>query len=161
MPLHPSSPTFSRRFRSISIPLLIVALILIIGLTASAWVWLAPATKAELPTTNAQTIPHPVSERDIKQERVETELITIRSSGFEPVEITRPKGRVFFEVDNRSGLSEINLLLDSEHGNRLHQARVRREQLDWHQELDLRPGRYLLTEANHPDWVCQITITPR
>jgi hypothetical protein len=92
---------------------------------------------------------------------VETELITVRSTGFEPAEITRPQGRVFFEVDNRSGLSEINLRLDSEHGNRLHQVRVKREQLDWYQELDLQPGRYLWTEADHPDWVCRITVTAR
>jgi hypothetical protein len=162
MSQHPGQPTLFKLVRLISIPLLLIILIAITVLTVSAWAWLLPTAKDETPATNAQTTAAaPVSQRDAKQERVETELITIRSTGFEPHEITRPEGRVFFEVDNRSGLPEINLRLSSEHGNRLHQARVRREQLDWHQELDLRPGRYVLTEANHTDWVCRITITAR
>lgn len=161
MSRHPNQLKVFRRVRSVSPPLLVVALIIITGLTAGAWVWLAHASKAEVPATTHQTAAPPLPQRESKQERVETELITVRSTGFEPAEITRPQGRVFFEVDNRSGLSEINLQLVAEHGNRLHQARVRREQLDWYQELDLQPGRYLLTEADHPGWVCRITITAR
>lgn len=146
-----------------------------VALTFTALIWVSASTKTEAtsahvspdtpapasPVVAEKPSPDSLPQESSAKERTETELITIQPGGFEPAEITRPQGRVFLEVDNRSGLSEINLRLDAEHGNRLHQARVRREQLDWHQEIDLRPGRYLLTEANHPDWVGRITITAR
>ncbi len=91
----------------------------------------------------------------------ETELITITPNGFDPAEITRPQGRVVVEVDNRSGLEEVELRLDRSNGGREKEARVRRTTLDWSGEVDLRPGAYVLSEANHPDWACRITVTPR
>lgn len=93
--------------------------------------------------------------------RVETEVITIRPSGFEPSEVTRPKGLFALAVENRSGLEEVTLRLDREGGNRLHEARVPRVELNWKQGVDVAPGRYLLTEANHSEWTCVITVTEK
>jgi hypothetical protein len=92
---------------------------------------------------------------------IESEIITIRRGGFEPAEIIRPKGPVLWMVDNRSGLKDVSLHLDQEHGNRLRDMLVHREQLDWSETIDLPPGRYQLTEADHPDWICHITITAK
>jgi hypothetical protein len=91
----------------------------------------------------------------------EGEMITIRPAGFDPKVITRPKGRFTLLVDNRSGLEEIQLRFDRIAGNRLHDVLVPRQKLDWVQGLDLQPGNYILTEANHPDWTCAITITEK
>jgi hypothetical protein len=92
----------------------------------------------------------------------ESEIITIRSTGFEPSEISRPKGEFYLAVENLSGLDEVNLRLARENGaGRLHDVTVKREKRDWRQGLDLPPGTYLLTEANHPNWVCRVTITSR
>lgn len=88
-------------------------------------------------------------------------LITVRHTGFEPSEITRPAGRVFLLVQNRSGYHEVALRLDREAGSRLHDVRVPRSKLDWLQVVDLQPGRYVLTDAYHPDWACRITVTPK
>ncbi len=94
------------------------------------------------------------------QGQVESEIITIRATGFEPSEIRRPKGEFYLAVDNLSGMSEVNLRLDRENGaGRLHEVRVPRQKRDWRQSVDLPPGTYLLTEADHPDWVCRIIIT--
>jgi hypothetical protein len=44
---------------------------------------------------------------------------------------------------------------------RLADSIVPREQMDWNSGLlRLAPGHYLLTEANHPQWSCHITIKP-
>ncbi len=86
-------------------------------------------------------------------------LVTIRPFGFEPAEITRPAGPFFLEVQNRSGLPEVVLQLDREAGNRIIRENVPRKKLDWLTITDLPPGRYLLTEEQHPAWVCHITIT--
>ena len=97
----------------------------------------------------------------VQTARVQTEIITIQPDGFEPSQITRPLGRVFLLVENHSGLGEVSLRLDREAGNRLRDVHVPREKLGWSDLVDLTPGKYALTEANHPDWVCDITITPR
>jgi hypothetical protein len=93
--------------------------------------------------------------------KIETEIITLRSEGFEPPSITRPQGLFILLLDNRSGLSEVQLDLDRQAGNRITQVNVPREKLDWSEGFDLPPGRYLLTEAIHPEWSCTITITPK
>jgi hypothetical protein len=33
------------------------------------------------------------------------------------------------------------------------------DELDWTDELRLTPGRYTLTTAERPDWVCHVTVT--
>jgi hypothetical protein len=93
--------------------------------------------------------------------RLETELITITPTGFDPAEMTRPQGRVILEVDNRSGLEEVEIRLDRSNGVREKEVRVHRTTLDWSGEVTLRPGIYVLREAGHPDWVCNVTITPQ
>src|SRR5262245_19324241 len=55
------------------------------------------------------------------QERTQLELVTIRTRGFEPAQITRSKGRFVLAVYNRSGLEEVNLHLDQEAGVKLRQ----------------------------------------
>jgi hypothetical protein len=94
--------------------------------------------------------------------RLESEHITIRPTGFEPAEITRPAGRVLLFVNDRSGLDSLDLRLDAENVRRLFEVRVPRDtkgRHEWRQVVALVPGRYVLTEAGHPDWVCRITIT--
>jgi hypothetical protein len=90
-----------------------------------------------------------------------TALITVRHTGFEPSAISRPAGPVFLFVQNRSGYHEVALRLDRETGSRLYDVRVPRSKLDWLQVVDLQPGRYILTDAYHPDWACTITVTPK
>lgn len=90
--------------------------------------------------------------------RVQTEIITILPDGFEPSEITRSHGPVILLVENHSGSGEVSLRLDREAGNRLREVPVTKERLGWSDLVDLNPGKYVLSEANHPDWVCHITI---
>jgi hypothetical protein len=108
----------------------------------------------------AAVTPAPAQRSD-PADRLETELITITPTGFDPAEITRPQGRVVIEVDNRSGLEEVELRLDRSNGVREKEVRVHRRTLDWSGEVNLHPGTYILGEAGHPDWACRITITPR
>ena len=99
---------------------------------------------------NVQSTPH--------SGRLEVEVVTIHMTGFEPSQIKRPAGRFLLAVDNRCGLEEVRLRLDRETGVRIHQANVRWDKLDWRQMTDLPPGTYLLTEENHPKWLCRITV---
>jgi hypothetical protein len=98
------------------------------------------------------------SQRRIPAERV---LITLRRSGFDPTELTHHAGLILLAVDNRSGQEDVLLRLDRVSGERLHEERMGHGRLDWRKPFELRPGNYLLTEANHPTWVCHINITPQ
>jgi hypothetical protein len=102
---------------------------------------------------------------DVRQmpatQRVEAELITLTPSGFEPSEINRTEGRFLLAVDNRSGIREITLRLERENGGRLQEIRLPIGKLDWRHWVDLPPGRYILAEAGHSEWICSITITSR
>jgi hypothetical protein len=137
-------------------PLTIVVL-LAIGISARSW-YRSSNASGGLESLNAQVEP---SQGGRPKVRVESELITLRHDGFQPKEITRPQGRFFLAIDNRSGLEEVTLRLDHETGNRVKETKVLKEKPKWRGLLDLPPGHYLVTEADHPDWVCRLTITAR
>jgi hypothetical protein len=91
---------------------------------------------------------------------IESEIITTTPRGFEPAEITRPEGQFILMIDNRSEI-ELDFRLLRENGQPLHEIRSTRQEPDWNEVLDLRPGRYVLIELDHPQWTCSITITAR
>lgn len=89
--------------------------------------------------------------------RVEAEHITLRRTGFEPNEITRPTGPFLLAVDNVAGMGEMSFRLLNRAG-----ARVRdfpaKGRFRLRKVVDLPPGRYALVETNHPEWICRITV---
>jgi hypothetical protein len=92
---------------------------------------------------------------------ISVERVTLGPRGFEPRQLVRPAGRFLLALDNRTRLQLITIRLDAEQGGRLREIAMRRGKLKWRQLLDLPPGRYLLTEAGRPGWVCTITLTQR
>ena len=97
---------------------------------------------------------------DARGESLKVELVTVRPDGFDPAEITRPRGRFYLVVDNLSELTALDLRLTRETGHSVHEVRVPRGQADWTGMLTLQPGTYVLREAAHPEWACRISVTP-
>ena len=102
-----------------------------------------------------------VSQQHQKQVRLETELITLQPSGFEPNEIRRPQGAFILGVDNRAGVEAIELQFMRADGQRLNALQTPKRKVSWREVVDLAPGQYLLSVANHPEWTCNVTILPR
>lgn len=132
---------------------------------ASAKVWLyrsAPATELSAVTSIEAThqTEFTVLPSD-EPERTDVEIITLLPTGFEPKEINRPKGQFLLVVHDRSGTSEVNFHLNREAGNRLHDVRLEEGILSWRTPLDLHPGKYMLTDVEHPEWSCRINVTAR
>lgn len=152
---HPSET--HRYLRNVILIALFAALIAFAAFVVSARAWFTP--HSPIKTSTSASADANLQQHTHQRSPMEAEIITITPLGFEPAEITRPKGAFFLVVDNRSGLEEITFRLDREAGQRQHEVRVPREQLDWDGVVDLHPGTYLLTEASHPDWLCRITIT--
>ena len=95
--------------------------------------------------------------------RVEVEILSIQPNGFEPSQITRSSGRFLLAIDNRSEVEDLRLRLNRVQTHlpepALLDVTVPKERLNLDEYINLPPGNYMLTEANHPDWVCHITIT--
>jgi len=97
----------------------------------------------------------------LQQMQGETEVIELQDQGFTPAEIRRPQGKFLLAVNNRSSAPDVTFLLSKGTGNAelQHQKRLTRVKT-WRQVVDLKPGRYVLQVSNHPEWTCDVTITP-
>lgn len=93
------------------------------------------------------------------QAAVQAELITVTPTGFEPSEVTRPKGRFLLAIDNQSGLDEVNFYFERETVGRVSVPLSRRGKIAWREIVDLTPGTYILRATNDESWRCRITIT--
>jgi hypothetical protein len=113
-------------------------------------------TPAEMRPENERT----KAVSDKRQRLLESEVVTVSDRGFEPTAITRPQGEFILMIENPNA-QQLNFSLSRESGARLHQIRASREEPNWNEVQDLPPGRYLLTEQSHPEWMCLITITAR
>lgn len=93
------------------------------------------------------------------ENRLETEILTITPTGFEPAEITRPAGPFILAIHNQSGEPERALRVDRVRGNKLIEVRMARWRRAVHQQVNLPAGEYLLSIDDHPELNCRITIT--
>lgn len=139
---------------------LLALVLLLASATASARLWSRRYKKVVTPFITS-ALPLTAATQGNPRETTVGLPIQLKKLGFVPLEITRPAGDYQLSVSNQSGVSEISLSLEREHGARLHEGRLNKERLRWRQNVRLTPGTYLLTEASHPDWVCRIVISSR
>lgn len=92
---------------------------------------------------------------------VPAHVLVLRPFGFEPAEVSWPKERFFLAIENHSNVNDITVLLDREVGGRVKEVNLKMRKQRAAGSFDLPPGNYLLTVADHPGWVCRVTITPR
>jgi hypothetical protein len=156
----PATISFYKRSTDLRV-LLLICLLVIGGVAASAKAWsrfyspvpINVATSPSFPAINLTNGLIPQSNS------LPRELITIRPTGFEPAEISRPPGRFLLAINNKSGLDEVVLRIQREGGSRQHEVRIRQENFRWRVAATLSSGRYILTAPEHPDWRCIIIIT--
>ena len=102
--------------------------------------------------------------------RVEVEVVVLTPEGFEPSGIMRGLGPFILQVDNRTGIEEIEVTIFQQGGNidgptgggsgggMIASATIGGGQIDWNSEYDLASGTYSLGVTGHPEWVCPIII---
>jgi len=88
-------------------------------------------------------------------------IISLRltRNGFEPAQLTVPAGEYSFAINNRTERRSLQLSLDRQNGPRLKQVKMDLEKLNWHGRAMLTPGRYIVSAAEDPRWLCEITVT--
>jgi hypothetical protein len=135
-------------------------------LTSFSWFWPLPGAATDQPPARDSVKAHranasaplPAARRP---DRPQVELITIKDSGFEPAELTRPQGDFLLAVTNDTYLPEPELHLHRVRGERLKALKMRGGAYHLNELLSLPPGEYALVEASRPDQVCRISITSR
>jgi hypothetical protein len=135
--------------------LLITAAVLS-ALTVKAQGWLTSSLQVKSANPGAASAPDGQAMQT--EPKMQAEIITITPRGFEPLEIRRAPGRFILMVENRSGLETVTFRLDQENGSRLYEKELPQEKPDWSEVIDLQPGTYQLTEADHADWLSRVTI---
>ena len=106
--------------------------------------------------------------RDIKNANATTETrptqagsvdeisIELTGNGFLPTEIGHSAGAFGISVENKSDANDYTLRLKAQDGTILNEIPVQKGSVAW--SVNLQPGQYRLTEANHENWVCVITV---
>ncbi len=84
--------------------------------------------------------------------------ITLRQEGFDLEEVVRPAGSFMLSVDNRSGVEKVTLILKRGNGSKVIEVKLFNGNGDWSELVELQPGRYTLTEADHPSWQCVFLV---
>jgi hypothetical protein len=132
-----------------STTLIAITIITCAAIAVGARVWVVKQPVRETKAATIQPTPP----------RIEVELIELTPLGFEPLEIKRPKGRFLIAINNHTGLvGEITLSLSSVAGDYAGEININSEKRKLSKLVDLQSGQYRLTEANHKEWMCKLTI---
>jgi hypothetical protein len=69
------------------------------------------------------------------------------------------------DINNRSGIPELDLRLGALNGKKLKESKPLKDKqgrelksLDWRGLFNLDKGTYTITESSHPDWVVEIKV---
>jgi hypothetical protein len=87
------------------------------------------------------------------RDEVKLELST---NGFAPAEVQHAPGLFAIAVENKILSGEYTLRLKADDETVLHEFQVQKGSSAW--TVNLPTGRYTLTEVNHPQWTCRITV---
>lgn len=87
-------------------------------------------------------------------------VVVLRPHGFEPRAFTVPTGRVLLVVLNRTGIRQVKLRLGVLGALPLRDVTLPVGRLAWREVVDLLPGSYVVSEADHPNWTCAVTVRP-
>ena len=141
-------------------PLSILAVLALVGVTAYA----LATSRTTLPAPHV-TAPTAAPQEQSGDGPVQVELLTVLSTGFDPVEVVRAPSPFLLTVENRSGVDLGTLQLlpvgeDSQSAAPLLETSIAKDQKNWSQRVDLPTGVYVLKQVNEPGWTCKITVTP-
>ena len=95
----------------------------------------------------------------VTQEPVEIS-VTLKTTGFDPGEVLIPAHRFQLSLDNRTGIKELVLRLSTVDGIQVREMHVSGAGGDWSETFDLQPGKYILSEASHNNWLCTFKVRP-
>jgi len=160
----------STRFRRVFRSMTLMVLLLAVGVGAAMWakhdrgsLAKVPTLPAAEPVVSASKVSTATTSAPIQNERtpirIESEHITLRRTGFEPAEFTRPAGPFLLSIDNVTEMGEMSFRLVRQNGSKERDLNPKKDKFRLRHVVQLAPGQYTLAVANHPEWICHISIT--
>jgi len=145
----------ARRRRGVAPAALLAAALLVTTavVAVSARSWLTPRTAAKEVVAKTK-----VMDDSQQQLPADVTLTTLNATGFSPSEIAHEAGRFRIVVRNKSGVADLDLRLDGEQSSRWVERHELGEIQGWVATVELEPGTYTITEANHPDRSCRLIV---
>ena len=135
-----------------------LGLLILVGLTV--WALSSGLKRPISPALIAQTKATPPP--------VKVVSLTVTPAGFSPTELTLPEGLYLLDINNRSGVAELNLQFGELNARKLKETKPVKDKQgrivklqDFRGLFDLQNGKYTITEANHPKWVVELKVTPK
>ena len=95
------------------------------------------------------------------QPPADTVVTTLGPSGFAPKQVSHPASAFNLKVRNQSGEHLVTLQLSDADGKKVAGAKLTDKVGEWGAPLNLAAGTYTLSEANHSNWTCAVTVTPQ
>ena len=138
--------------RKTIVPVLITGIVVsafLITASSHAGVWSASTEKAKPASPPAQ---------GTKDRRLEVEVVNITPDGFEPQLVERQAGPFILAVNNRSGIDSLNVQIETEQHVRFREKFLPLETPYWREVINPPPGKYVITEASHPEWTLTFII---
>ena len=111
------------------------------------------------PNLEVATISALASQETATVTKIDSLHLTLRTTGFEPAEITGHAGRFLLAVDNKTESNDVTVQLADASGASLRQVAMPLNKARWREVVNLPAGNYTLAEINHPDRICHITLT--
>lgn len=132
---------------------LLAALLVTAVVAVNARSWLTPP--AAVKEAAAKTVA-----RDAPQQQLPADvtLTTLKSNGFSPKEIAHEAGRFRVVVQNKSGVTNLDLRLDGEQSSRWVERHELGDVQGWIATVELSAGTYTIADSRHPEWVCRLTV---
>ncbi len=126
----------------------VTVLLSLSGLMIGAFAWSesAPVSGQPVLASAAQIASH------------QTVTTVLGPEGFTPPYVMRAVGAFRLEVENQSGVENLTLQLKHRDGRGVGEWPMPEGAQTWSEVIDLMPGVYILSEANNPAWLYQITI---
>jgi hypothetical protein len=132
-------------------------ILMLIGLLVGSFLALRANTRAWLAHFPAPLYGAATGSQN-RSERLEVEVITLLTTGFEPTEIKRPPGNFILVVNNQSGINEVEVRLDAE-TRTVAEGHLPKGKKRWRTVIAAAPSRYVLTALGPPERTAHITIT--
>lgn len=89
---------------------------------------------------------------------VSSVFLRILPGRIEPAAVTVKSGSLTIIVQNSSTAPNVSMELHQVRGKHLRTVSMARGQRHSLETYDLAPGSYVLSEVNHPDWHCTISV---
>jgi hypothetical protein len=144
-----SKLAFSRKTIVLALIAGVVLSVLLISVSGHSTVWTS-STEDSKPPAPAQ--------QGKKDQRLEVEVVNITPDGFEPQQIERPAGPFVLAVTNRSGVDSLTVQIETEQHSRFREKSLPLLTPYWREVINPPPGKYVITEPNHPEWTLTLVI---